>query len=179
MPRASRQRGPIRFAWRNPTARSRGPRYLQQMLGEPKETDNIPRPESYVGTRVDGPSLRLVLANVNEPEWRVFWALITYGIMPDEPEGFEYQASIGGGHRLGGNAPDFLLPGLDLAFDMQGIHFHYGTTEKQGSDTALLIRLASQDIQLIRIDETDAMQRPRGVVAAALRREDWSRAARS
>lgn len=177
--RPSAQRQATAFKWRTPPLRTRGPRALIPVLAVKETSGEIPRPESYIGTQVDGPSLRLVLANVNEPEWRCFWALITLGLMPDWPEGFEYQGSTGGGHRLGGSAPDFLMPGLDLAVFMQGIHFHYSSTEKQGSDAIIFAKLASQGITVIPVDETDAMTRPRAVMAAALRYENWSMAART
>lgn len=179
--RTSAQRRPTAFKWRTPPLRTRGPRAIQRSLLEVKDTnpENIPRPESYLGTRVDGPSLRRVLANINEPEWRIFWSLVTFGLLPDEPEGFEYQGSVGGGHRAGGTAPDFLMPGLDLVFYMQGIHFHYTSTLKEGLDALTFARLASQGLFPIAIDENDAMTRPRAVTAAGLRYEDWSRAIRS
>jgi hypothetical protein len=177
MPRSPAARQADAFKWRNPPIRARGPRELQHILrASNAETHReIPRPESYIGTRVDGPSLRLVLQNVNEPEWRCFWGLVTLGLLPDEPEGFEYQGAVGGGHRLGGTAPDFMMPGLDLAVYMMGLHWHAGLgTAKSGLDALTFARLANQGITAIAVDESDAMERPRGVMAAALRYEDWS-----
>lgn len=173
-----RQRGAKQWKWRAPAIRRRGPQALQHLLLGITETLDIPRPESYLGTRVDGPSLRKIIGAPNEAEWRPFWALISLGLMPDWPEGFEYQASVAGGHVLGGNAPDFLMPGLDLAVGIQGLHWHFKTTAVRGSDNMVAIKLASIGIKYIRVDEADAMTRPRAVMAAALRGEDWSLATR-
>ena len=150
----------------------RGPRALQPLLN-PKETQNIPRPRKYLGTNVDGPSLRQVIALGNELEWRIFWALLTHQLMPDHD--FDYQApQMGGRLELGGLVLDFYLPGHRLGLNPLGAFWHLRTRAQQARDLLQSAQLAGFGITVILIDEEDGMTRPRGVVAAALRGEDQS-----
>jgi hypothetical protein len=179
MARSAGARAPRPVRWRGPSIRARGPRYLQGvLLSQAKDTANIPRPEKYLGTRVDGPSLRRIIAAPDEAEWRVFWALVTFELLPDYPNGFSYQVPFGGGHTAGGTVPDFLINNVDLAFWVQGTHFHYVDAATRANNTIVKLQLAARGVTSIDIDEEDAMQRPRAVVAAGLRGESWARSTR-
>lgn len=176
--RRSQQTAPTIPRFRSPTIRTKGPRYLQALLRTPNETDHIPRPEAYIGKPyAQGPSFQAILRSQNEAEWRIFWALLTFDLLPDVD--FQYQANIlGGRQRAGGAVNDFILGAFNLVLQVQGVYFHYSSTEQSGKDLIVAAQIASYGLQVIPIDEDDAMNRPRGVVAAALRGEDVSRRAR-
>lgn len=174
----ARRRGPARGPdlphVRAPAIRSRGPLALQRaLLAQPRETENIPRPQQYLGTESDGPGLRQVIAAGTEPEWRIFWALMTMGLRPDQ-EFFYQSAAFGGRQRFGGAVLDFTLPFDALALNVNGTVWHNRTTGLQGADRLLRARMAGQGVLLIFLDEPDCMRRPRAIVQMALQRQDVS-----
>ena len=96
-----------------------------------------------------------------------------------EGETYYYQApffGFGTGER-GSYSLDFLFidpPGL--AFNVQGVYWHYGQgTSTEANDVLLRAQLAQHDITLIFVDEDDVLEDVRWIVGEALQFRDHSR----
>lgn len=159
----------------------RGPKELQRALLTEVQQSSIPPPQQFFNTAYDGQSLRLVISLGSAPEWAVFFGLIKNGLMPDSPDGFDYQSNkLGGRQQLGGAVLDFFIPTDRLGIDVQGVFYHYelGGTVKQAADLLQRQALASHGINVIFIDDDKALADPVGIVQKALAGIDESRAAR-
>jgi hypothetical protein len=107
------------------------------------------------------------------PEWSVYWAHLQLGLK--DGQDFEYQFKF----SLSPNGIDFFELDIQMGIEVQGLYWHYGLgSEKQASDLERMIRIESFGIQLIAIDEDDALRDPVFYVREARQGKDHSRLAR-
>ena len=107
------------------------------------------------------------------PEWYIFRALEALKV------DFSYQSSrMGGRLDKGGAILDFFIPALNLGINVQSTFYHYGRTESVVNDNLQRIALEGQGIQMIFIDEEDAIANPIRFTQDALRGIDHSRTAK-
>lgn len=98
------------------------------------------------------------------PEYAVFLALTRMKV------DFEFQsAQMGGRLTKGGAVVDFFIPSLNLALNVQSNYWHYSSAGKIASDKAQRITLEGMGIQVIWIQEEDALRDPFFYVAEALK----------
>lgn len=109
-----------------------------------------------------------------KPEWAVYWALLVLGKKPELD--FIYQAIMLGLELSYYSTTDFLLPHDGIAIEVQGEYWHYGVgSEAQYHDILRFEALAKEGMQLIFIDEEDALERPIWIVREALAGRDHSK----
>lgn len=106
------------------------------------------------------------------PEWAIYWAHLTMGKKPFQD--FEYQYFFDPGMIL-----DFWEYGLNIGIEVQGLYWHYMLGGwKIGNDLERKVRAESIGVQLIFIDEDDALESPIYYLREALAGRDHSRATR-
>lgn len=107
-------------------------------------------------------------------EWAVYWALLALRIP------FQYQASRMGGRQVkGGLVADFEIPDRRLIIQVQGVYFHYEFGRAQQiRDVMQKAALESMGMNVIFIDEDNALADPKYYVEEALAGRDHSRSAR-
>lgn len=113
------------------------------------------------------------------PEFLVFEMLVRLGKDPDTD--FTFQSPFMGGRlQRGGVIIDFLFSNPpNLAFNVQGIFFHYAQgSETRARDVMARQQMAGLGIQLIFIDEDDILADTRFFVEEALAFRDHSRLSR-
>lgn len=95
----------------------------------------------------------------SKPEWNIFWALQQIGLKPDID--FIYQSpQLGGRIVLGGVVLDFFVEKTMTAIEVQSTHYHYTSTAVISNDALQRAQLLSYGIQVIYIDEEDALRNP-------------------
>jgi len=107
------------------------------------------------------------------PEWAVWWGLERNGKQPNLD--FVYRQvlmGLGVGYY---STVDFMLPRDNIALEVQGDYWHYFDAERQYRDIERFNRLTNEGINLIFIDEEDALKRPIWIVQEALALRDHSR----
>ena len=91
---------------------------------------------------------------------------------------FIYQYNILGGRTMfGGFVVDFYFPQLDMAWNVQGLHFHYVKAEDRARDQAAKLVLSNRELLVIELFEDDLMTRPEFVLEAAWNGSQASRGA--
>jgi hypothetical protein len=127
----------------------------------PQEAPTIPEPPAdWIGSR---------------PEFAIWWALLRLG-MKDR---FSYQtARMGGRLTKGGAVLDFFIPEFNLAINVQSTYWHYATTSQRMAGELQRAQLEGMGINIIYIDEEDALRDPLYYVKEALEGRDHSRMAR-
>ena len=109
----------------------------------------------------------------SKPEWAVYWALTRLGYK--EGVHFVYQSpQMGGRIYLGGAVLDFYFEGLGIAIEVQSAYYHYGDAQTRATDAMQKAQLLSYGIQVIYIDEQDALSNPVYFVKEALAGRDHS-----
>lgn len=109
-----------------------------------------------------------------KPEWAVFWALLRLGYRPEDD--FFVHATLPGVGRGFYSQVDFLLPDLRIAIEVSGIYWHYSLgTERQERDLFRQLYFAERGIQVVFIDEDDALRDPLYYVKEALEGRDHSK----
>lgn len=112
-----------------------------------------------------------------KPEWAVYWALLQLGLKPEED--FFYQAVLPGVGRTFYSQVDFLLPDFQIGIEVQGIYWHYTLgSQRQQRDIFRVAYFAQRGIQIIFIDEDDAICDPIFYVKEALSGVDHSKVTR-
>lgn len=148
----------------------RGPRALAQQLGV-AQRGQVPYPPP------PGPNVVPGWSAGSTAEWAVFWAL-WQGYKKVPLVDFIFQSGFQGGHKLaGGIVADFLITdGSELAFMVQGLQWHFFSgSPKQALDRAQAFAIAAYGIQVINIDEDDALRDPIYFVGEALKGVDHGR----
>lgn len=109
-----------------------------------------------------------------KPEWAVYWALLKLGF--HDGEDFIVHAVLPGVGRTYYGQVDFLLPDLRLGIEVQGLYWHYTLgSERQQRDVFRLAYFAQRGIDIVFIDEDDALRDPLHYVKEALQRRDHSK----
>jgi len=104
------------------------------------------------------------------PEWSIYWAHIQLGLKDGQDFQSQFQFS------LAPNGVDFFEFDIQLAIEVNGLYWHYGFgATKQDSDMERRIRIESFGIQVIAIDEDDAMRDPKFYLREARLGRDHSR----
>ncbi len=150
---------------RRPPLTTRGPKGLQAtLLARNPYPFPFPIPPWFT-TQYPGGSL---------PEWAIFWAHLTKKWRQDEE--FRYQSAFMGGRvQLGGAVVDFVEYTAPIAINVQGTYYHL----ERGSqiiqkDLTLRSLLAVYGVQLILVDEPDALRNPLHFLNEALAGRDHS-----
>jgi hypothetical protein len=105
------------------------------------------------------------------PEWAVYWGHLQLGLK--DGQDFEYQFKF----SLAPNGVDFFEIDIQVGIEMNGLYWHYGFgAAKQDSDLERRIRIEAFGIQMIVIDEDDALRDPIFYVREARLGRDHSRA---
>lgn len=108
------------------------------------------------------------------PEWSVFWALLQLGYHPEED--FIVHAVLPGVGRSFYSQVDFYFPELRIGIEVSGLYWHYTLgSERQERDLFRLLYFAERGIQVIFIDEDDALRDPIYYVKEALQGRDHSK----
>jgi adenosylcobinamide amidohydrolase len=90
----------------------------------------------------------------SDPEYYVNWALVKLN------QEFYYQYSMWGGTtERGGAILDFYLPEIAIVINVQGTYWH-SSAETEVKDALQKLRLESEGLILIYIDEEDARSNP-------------------
>lgn len=106
------------------------------------------------------------------PEWAINWAHTQLKRKPGED--FEYIYEVAGGVQV-----DFFEYDLNLAIQVQGVYWHYEFSgSKVQEDQEQMIRVESAGIQVIAIDEDNALADPVFYLKEALEGRDHSRLGR-
>ena len=122
--------------------------------------DKLTAPENFVGTA---------------PEFAVFQALNRLGFR----DRFEFQSSKFGGRAVrGGLVADFFIPSLGLIINVQGEYWHFGRPGQVAIDLLQRQQIVSSGLNVVYIDEDDAMQNADFFVSEALRGIDHSKLTR-
>ena len=107
------------------------------------------------------------------PEWAVYWGLENNGLT--EGLDFTYQARLPGVGAGYYSQVDFLMDSYNIGIEVQGKYWHYGQgTQKVATDMFREQLFAGQGIQIIFIDEEDALTDPKYFVSEALKGVDHS-----
>lgn len=107
------------------------------------------------------------------PEWAVQWGLERNGLT--DGLDFTYQARLPGVGQGYYSQVDFLIPDFNIGIEVQGKYWHYGQgSAKIFTDIFRVSAFAGMGIEIIFIDEYDALQDPRYYVAEALQGNDHS-----
>jgi len=105
------------------------------------------------------------------PEWAIFWAHLQIGRKPDED--FVYLYKI----EQAPNGIDFFELDLNIGIEIQGLYWHYAFgAAAEVNDLERRSRIESVGIQLIMIDEDDALKDPVFYLQEALQGRDHSMA---
>lgn len=113
------------------------------------------------------------------PEWAVYWGLNRNGKFAEHGD-FLYRAMMPAVGTSYFSTTDFYLPLDDIAIEVQGEYWHYGQgSDKQFHDKQRLIFFKANNIDLIFIDEEDALEDPKYYVEEALARRDHSKVRRT
>ncbi len=104
-------------------------------------------------------------------EWAVAWALQQLHVE------YEYQVPFDGGRtQRGGGVIDFFVPDRQLAIRVQGVYWHYERSSLAMTiDDVLKESMLAKGLQVVDIDEDDALRDPIYYVGEALRGVDHSR----
>ncbi len=107
------------------------------------------------------------------PEWAVQWGLEHNGMV--DGLDFTYQARLPGVGAGYYSTVDFLINDFNIGIEVQGKYWHYGQgSQKIYTDLFRVSAFAGMGIQIIFIDEADALSDPRYYVAEALQGNDHS-----
>jgi len=110
------------------------------------------------------------------PEWAVWWGLLKNGRLPDVD--FDYTSVLVGVGISYYSTIDFLLAKDKLGIEVQGEYWHYGLgSNKEYHDLQRYLYFQAQGIQVVFIDEEDALRDPVYYVAEALAYRDHSKIA--
>jgi len=113
----------------------------------------------------------------SKPEWAIWWALTQIGLKPEKD--FIYQSPQAGGRlQLGGAVLDFYLPDRQLAINVQSTYYHYAQTASKIHDQLTRAMMIGWGIEVIFIDEENALADPVYYVKEALALRDHSKATR-
>jgi hypothetical protein len=178
----------VKISWRLPQ-RSKIPR----LPGVPREPRGFGRSEATLiprgmrgleSFRVEKPAgepplwWRQRYPGGTEPEWAVFWALVKLGYQPEVD--FFMHAVLPGAGRGFYSQVDFLLPDQGIGIEVSGLYWHYTLgSERQERDLFRLLYFAERGIQIIFIDEDDAIRDPLYYVREALEGRDHSKLRRA
>jgi very-short-patch-repair endonuclease len=89
------------------------------------------------------------------PEWAIYWAHLQLKLKENEDFTYQFQFS------LAPNGVDFFELDLQIAIEIQGLYWHYGLgAAKQDSDLERKARIEAFGIQVVGIDEDDALRDP-------------------
>ena len=126
----------------------------------PLIADKLTAPENFDGTA---------------PEFAVFQALNRLGFR----DRFEFQSSKFGGRAVrGGIVADFFVPSLGLIINVQGEYWHFGRPGQVAIDLIQRQQILSSGLNVVYIDEDDAMQNADFFVSEAIRGLDHSKLTR-
>lgn len=133
--------------------------YTGQRKGVGQSDENIPDPPpDWPGTL---------------PEWAIFWAHTQLGRNPGID--FVYQYQVGDPASSGSAKLDFYEVDLNMGINVNGLFYHYGLGGyKITSDREQKFRLESLGIQMLAIDEGDAIRGPVYFLQEALSGKDHS-----
>ena len=142
------------------------------------------RPLPYVGTlkerlpagdEVPG-SMKARFPSMTLPEWAVWWGLLKNNRQPDTD--FDYTSVLVGVGISYYSTIDFLLVKDLVGIEVQGEYWHYGLgSDKEYHDIQRYLYFQAQGIQVVFIDEEDALRDPVYYVAEALAYRDHSKMA--
>ncbi len=109
-----------------------------------------------------------------KPEWAVYWALLQMGYR--DGEDFFYLVVVPGvGHSYWSQV-DFFFPDTKIVIEVQGIYWHYTLgSERQARDIFRQAAFAQRGIEIVFIDEDDALRDPLYYTREALRGRDHSK----
>lgn len=108
------------------------------------------------------------------PEWAIYWALTRMGFR--DGEDFIYQAVLPSVGRSYWSQVDFLVPDFQLGIEVQGLFWHYALgSERQQRDILRVAYFADRGIDIVFIDEDDALRDPMYYTSEALQRRDHSK----
>lgn len=143
--------------WGSLNVRIRGQGFPGALNLKPIEPAGNP-PNTWPGTR---------------PEWAVQWGLEHSGLV--DGRDFVYQARLPGVGAGYYSTVDFLIYTFGIGIEVQGKYWHYGQgSQKIFTDLFRVSAFASQGIQVIFIDEIDALTDPTYYVKEALLGNDHS-----
>jgi hypothetical protein len=120
------------------------------------------------------PEIAARYPGITKPEWAVLWALLKLGYR----EGYDVvvHALIPGLGLGQAGQVDFYFPDLSLAFEVQGLFWHYSLgRSRQTRDLVREMALAEKGILVVHIDADMALENPIWVVEDGLRGVDHSR----
>jgi very-short-patch-repair endonuclease len=122
------------------------------------------------------PDIKGRFPNITKPEWGVWLGLLKNGLKPDLD--FVYQNTLMGTGVSYYSTVDFMLPEWFIAIEVQGEFWHYFESERLFRDRERFQQLTNHGINLIFIDEEDALTRPKWIVQEALAMRDHSKLAK-
>lgn len=103
----------------------------------------------------------------SEPEYYIYKALQKRGLV--DGVDFTYQSPQAGGRMtLGGAIVDFLLIFPPIGINVQSLYYHATTAEQRSHDIMVRSTLEGKGIQVMYIDEDEAINNPDGAVADAI-----------
>lgn len=107
------------------------------------------------------------------PEWAVYWGLLKNGLQ--DGNDFTYQARLPGVGAGYYSQVDFLVDAFSIGIEVQGKFWHSGQgSRKIMTDMFRVSAFAGQGIEIIFIDEDDALEDPIYYVEEALKGNDHS-----
>lgn len=107
------------------------------------------------------------------PEWAIYWAHLALGMKEDQDFAYIYQFD------LAPNGVDFFEFDIQMAIEIQGMYWHYGFgAAQQTNDLERRVRIEAFGIQMIFIDEDDALANPLYYLREARAGRDHSLTAR-
>ncbi len=107
------------------------------------------------------------------PEYAIYQALVRLKV------DFEYQSSkLGGRLDRGGAVLDFYIGSLNIGISVMSEFWHYGRPEAIANDRMQRLALEAMGLQMIYIDEADALRSPFFYTKEALAGRDHSRMSR-
>ena len=108
------------------------------------------------------------------PEYSIYAALFRM-VQKGQISDFEFQSpEQGGRYERGGSILDFFLPDFMLGINIQSSYWHYGRPGKMDSDAMRAASLAMLGIDVVFIDEADALDRPTFYIEEAIAGVDHS-----
>lgn len=108
-----------------------------------------------------------------KPEWAVNWALMRKGLKMGQD--YFFNSLLAGVGSTYYSQLDFLIPDFKVGIEVQGTYWHYGQgRQKVAHDLRRLRLFAEQNIDIIFIDEKDALEDPEWYVEEALMGRDHS-----
>lgn len=108
------------------------------------------------------------------PEWSVYWGLLRNGL--HDGEDFTYKAMLPTVGSSYFSNVDFIVKPFGIAIEVQGEFWHYGQgTDKQINDQIRRALLTQFVLNVIFIDESDALRNPKFYVREALAGRDHSK----